>query len=463
MAGRFPGAPDTAAFWELLRNGRSGIREVPRSRWDVASRYSPEYAPGMSISKWGGYLDGIEDFDPAYFGIPEADAAHVDPLTRLFLETAETAIADAGYRGEELSGRAVGVFVGSGTSTYASRITVPGRATATGLNQNFIGAHLAHLHDLRGPNLVVDTACSSSLSSLHLARQALQLGECEMAVVGGADLLLDETPYLSLSAARALSPDGTCHVFDASANGFVPGEGVGAILVKPLAAALADGDRILAVIESTAMNNDGRTMGLTTPNPDAQQAVVREALRRAGADPASVSYVEAHGTGTMIGDPMELRALTSVFAQSTDERQFCGVGSVKSNVGHLLMAAGMAGLQKIVLSLQHRQLPPTLHCDRPNPRFAFETSPFRIQDRLEPWQPRHGVRRAGLSAFGFGGTNCHVVLREPVGPEETGRKAVRTPLPPPVFQRRRHWVERTGQDDPLRVTPRPLLELEELI
>ncbi|GHH93576.1 hypothetical protein GCM10017779_40330 [Streptomyces capillispiralis] len=463
MAGRFPGAADTAAFWELLRQGRSGIREVPRSRWDVASRYSPEYAPGMSISKWGGFLDGIEDFDTAYFGIPEADAAHVDPLIRLFLEAAETALADAGYRGEELNGRAVGVFVGSGTSTYASRIAVPGRATATGLNQNFIAAHLAHLHDLRGPNLVVDTACSSSLSGLHLARQSLQLGECEMAFVGGVDLLLDETPYLSLSAARALSPDGRCHVFDASANGFVPGEGAGAILVKPLPAALADGDRVLAVIESTAMNNDGRTMGLTTPNPDAQQAVVREALRRAGADPASVSYVEAHGTGTMIGDPMELRALTAVFARSTDERQFCGVGSVKSNVGHLLMAAGMAGLQKIVLSLGHRQLPPTLHCERPNPRFNFETSPLRIQDRLEPWHPRHGVRRAGLSAFGFGGTNCHVVLRGPVGPEETGHTPRRAPLPPPVFQRRRHWVERTAQDDPPRIAPRPLLELEELI
>ena len=269
------------AYWDLLAHGRSGIREVPRSRWDVASLYSPEYTPGMSVGKWGGYLDGIEDFDPEYFGIPEADAAHIDPLTRLVLETTESALADAGYRGEELAGRRIGVFVGSGSSGYASRVTVPGRATATGLNQNFIAAHLAHLHDLRGPNLVVDTACSSSLSSLHLARQALRLGECEMALVGGADLLLDETRFLSLSAARALSPDGTCHVFDAAANGFVPGEGVGVVLVKPLAAALADGDRVLAVIESTAMNNDGRTMGLTTPNPEAQQDVVREALRAA--------------------------------------------------------------------------------------------------------------------------------------------------------------------------------------
>lgn len=463
MAGRFPGAPDTHAYWDLLAHGRSGIREVPRGRWDVASLYSPEYAPGMSIGKWGGYLDGIEDFDPEYFGIPEADAAHIDPLTRLVLETTETALADAGYRGEELAGRRIGVYVGSGSSGYGARVTVPGRATATGLNQNFIAAHLAHLHDLRGPNLVVDTACSSSLSSLHLARQALRLGECEMALVGGADLLLDETRFLSLSAARALSPDGTCHVFDAAANGFVPGEGVGVVLVKPLAAALADGDRVLAVIESTAMNNDGRTMGLTTPNPDAQQDVVREALRTAGVSASSVSYVEAHGTGTMIGDPMELRALTAVFAESTDERGFCGVGSVKSNVGHLLMAAGMAGLQKIVLSLGHRQLPPTLHCERPNPRFAFETSPFRVQDRLEPWQPREEVRRAGLSAFGFGGTNCHVVLREPTDAELAANRVVRSPLAPPVFRRRRHWVERTSRHDSPYARPRPMFELEELI
>lgn len=463
MAGRFPGAPDTHAYWDLLAHGRSGIREVPRSRWDVASLYSPEYTPGMSVGKWGGYLDGIEDFDPEYFGIPEADAAHIDPLTRLVLETTESALADAGYRGEELAGRRIGVYVGSGSSGYASRVTVPGRATATGLNQNFIAAHLAHLHDLRGPNLVVDTACSSSLSSLHLARQALRLGECEMALVGGADLLLDETRFLSLSAARALSPDGTCHVFDAAANGFVPGEGVGVVLVKPLAAALADGDRVLAVIESTAMNNDGRTMGLTTPNPEAQQDVVREALRAAEVSASSVSYVEAHGTGTMIGDPMELRALTAVFAESTDERGFCAVGSVKSNVGHLLMAAGMAGLQKIVLSLGHRQLPPTLHCERPNPRFAFETSPFRVQDRLEPWQRREGVRRAGLSAFGFGGTNCHVVLREPTDTELSTTRSVRSPLAPPVFRRRRHWVERTSRLDPSYPRPRPMFELEELI
>ncbi|MET9974377.1 SDR family NAD(P)-dependent oxidoreductase [Streptomyces microflavus] len=464
MAGRFPGAATTADFWDLLRQGRSGVREVPRSRWDVATLYSPEHRDGRSVSKWGGFLDGIEDFDAGYFGIPEKDAAHVDPLTRLFLEVAEETFADAGYRSDELAGRRVGVFVGSGTSSYGSRITVPHRATATGLNQNFIGAHLAHFRDLRGPNMVVDTACSSSLTSLHLARQALQLGECEMALVGGADLILDETAYLSLSASRALSPDGACRVFDAGANGFVPGEGAGAVLVKPLDRALSDGDRILAVIEATAMNNDGRTMGLTTPNPEAQQAVVRDALAKAGADAASVSYVEAHGTGTMIGDPIELKALTGVFGEFTTERGFCGVGSVKSNVGHLLMAAGMASLHKVVLSLVHRTLPPTLHCERPNPRFAFDASPFRLQTELGEWHPRHGIRRAGISAFGFGGTNCHAVVRELTQGESSAHTVTRAPLPAPVFRRRRHWVERpTGTSPQPAPRPRPLLQLEELI
>ncbi|GAA4670335.1 hypothetical protein GCM10023347_25150 [Streptomyces chumphonensis] len=464
LAGRFPGAPTTEHFWDLLRHGRSGVREVPRSRWDIATLYAPEYREGRSISKWGGFLDGIEDFDPGYFGIPEADAAHMDPLTRLFLETAEELFADAGYRPEEIAGRRVGVFVGSGTSTYGSRIAVPGRATATGTNQNFIGAHLAHFRDLRGPNLVVDTACSSSLTSLCLAHQALRTGECEMAVVGGADLILDETPYLSLSAARALAPDGTCRVFDASASGFVPGEGVGAVLVRPLDAALRDGDRVLAVIEGTAMNNDGRTMGLTTPNPDAQREVIRSALHRAGASAGSVSYVEAHGTGTMIGDPIELRALTEVFREDTADTGFCGVGSVKSNVGHLLMAAGMAGLHKVILSLVHEALPPTLHCERPNPRFSFDASPFRPQTELAPWHPRHGVRRAGISAFGFGGTNCHVVLRGVTDAERAGREIRRAPLPAPVFRRARHWLQRPPAAPPAPTPgPRPLLQLEEWI
>ncbi|MEV8129124.1 SDR family NAD(P)-dependent oxidoreductase [Streptomyces sp. NPDC085944] len=445
MAGRFPGAPTTEAYWELLCSGRDAITEVPAARWDTSQLYEAQTTPGRSTSKWGGFIDGIEEFDPGFFGIADVDAAHVDPVIRLVLECAEETLRDAGYERSELSGRRVGVFAGAGASTYGARIPVPQRATVTGLNPNFIGAHIAHVYNFSGPNLVVDTACSSSLTALYLARQALALGECEMALVAGADLLLDEVPYLRLSAAEALSPHGRCRVFDQDADGLVPGEGAGAVLLKPLDAAVADGDRIHAVLESVAMNNDGRTMGLTTPNPAAQERLVLDALRAAGADPASISYVEAHGTGTMIGDPMELRALTKAFRSGTDESGFCAIGSAKSVVGHLLMASGMAGLHKVVLALRHRQLPPTLHCRTPNPRFAFDTSPFYPISEPRAWEPRAGVRRAGLSSFGFGGTNCHAILREPLADER--RPATRSPLPSAPYRRTRHWV------DPVPVTP----------
>ncbi|MFJ8148773.1 SDR family NAD(P)-dependent oxidoreductase [Streptomyces sp. NPDC096048] len=454
MASRFPGAPTTEAFWELLRTGHDAVREVPATRWSGSRLYTPTITPGRSSSKWGGFIDDIEAYDPAYFGIPDADAAHVDPVIRLVLECAEQTIRDAGYERHELSGRRVGVFAGAGTTNYGLRIPEPGRATVTGLNPNFIGARIAHVHDFGGPNMVVDTACSSSLTALWLARQALLLGECEVALVAGADLLLDHVPYLKLSAAEALSPTGRCRVFDKDADGFVPGEGAGAVLLKPLAAALADGDRIHAVLESVAMNNDGRTMGLTTPNPAAQERVVRDALRMAGAVPDSVSYVEAHGTGTMIGDPMELRALTRAFRSDTDASGFCAIGSVKSNIGHLLMASGMAGLHKVVLALRHRQLPPTLHCREPNPRFAFDTSPFYPNVELRDWTPRSGLRRAGLSSFGFGGTNCHAILREPYADERGA--AVRAPLPPAEFHRVRHWIDvepATGTTSVLAAAP----------
>jgi acyl transferase domain-containing protein len=446
LASRFPGAPDTGAYWSLLREGRCAVREVPPSRWDVDRLYAARPAAGRSTSRWGGYLDGIEDFDPGFFGIAPADAAHVDPLIRLFLEGVETAIRDAGYGSAELARDRVGVFVGAGTSNYGSRISEPTRNTVTGLNQNFIAAQAAQVYDLRGPNLTVDSACSSSLTGLHLARQALQLGDCDLAVVGGADLLLDEVPYLKLSASGALSPDGICHAFDAKANGIVLGEGVGVLLLKPLDRALADGDRIDAVIEATAVNNDGRTMGLTTPNPAAQEQVVRAALEAAGLRADQISYVEAHGTATMVGDPMELQALTRAYRRDTDERGYCAVGSVKSNLGHLLMASGMASLHKVVLSLVHRVIPATLHCDEPNPRFAFDSSPFFPAVTAQPWRPRQGARRAGVSAFGFGGTNCHVIVRDLLDVERDRYRPRREPLDPPRFCRARYWIDRPAPD-----------------
>ncbi|MER5213936.1 SDR family NAD(P)-dependent oxidoreductase [Streptomyces sp. NPDC002838] len=465
MAGRFPGAPDTDAFWKLLAEGRSAIREVPASRWNVAELYAPEKQPGRSVSRWGGFLDGIEDFDPEAFGIAAEDAAHVDPLIRLVMESAEQAFRDAGYERSELAGTRTGVFAAAQTGAYAPRISTPHRNTVTGLNQNFAAAQLAQIYDLRGPHLVIDTACSSSLAALALAEQSLRLGECDMALVAAADLLLDEMPYLKLSASGALSPDGECRVFDSRANGLVLGEGAGALLIKPLDTALADGDRVYAVVEAVAMNNDGRTMGLTTPNPDAQEEVVRRAQQLAGVDPTAIGLIEAHGTGTMIGDPMELRALTRAFGDAGGRAGHCAVGSVKSNIGHALMAAGMAGLHKLVLALRNRRIPPTLHCETPNPRFNFAQSPFYPNTELRDFAPIDGVRRAGISAFGFGGVNCHAVLREPTAAELADRPAERTSLPPAVFRRTRHWVERDARSAPpttvtpslLPVSPAPLV------
>jgi acyl transferase domain-containing protein/aryl carrier-like protein len=442
----FPGAPDLQKFWDDLHAGRHAIRDVPPDRWDVARFYAPVHARGRTISRWGGFLEGIDRFDPAYFGIGEAEAVDFDPLVRQFLEVGAEAVAHAGYEPAELAGGRVGVYAGARVANFSDLVTLPDKHSIVGLGQNFIAAHLAQHFDLRGPNLVIDSACSSSLVAVHQACRALQAGDIDLAFAGGVDLLLDEQPYLILSESRALSPDGRCFTFDRRANGFVPGEGCGVVLLKRLADALADGDRVLAVIEGSAVNNDGRTMGITTPNPDAQAAVVRDAQRDADAAPDSVTLIEAHGTGTMIGDPIELRALTDVFRAATDAVGFCGVGSVKTNLGHLASAAGIAGLIKIVLCLQHRWQAPTLHCTQPNPRFDFAASPFTVLTAGRPWTPRHGLRRAGVSAFGFGGTNAHVVLRE--APEHTPRRSER---PPPAFRRRRLWPA------PAR---RPLLKLE---
>jgi acyl transferase domain-containing protein len=455
MACRFPGAPDKERFWDNLARGECAIREVPRERWDPALFYSPEPGPGRTNSKWGGFVDGIDLFDPAYFRINESLALQMDPLQRLMLETSLLATLDAGYTRDELSNRRVGVYVGTRVGNYMSRIEQPEKGTIVGVGQNFIGARISDYFNWRGNNVVIDSACSSSLVSVHLACQALREREIDAAVAGGVDVMLDELTYLTLSAAGALSPDGRCYTFDERANGFVPGEGVGALMLKRLDDALRDGDRVYAVIRGSAVNNDGRTMGITTPNMEAQVEVIEAALAKSGLSAADVSYVEAHGTGTMIGDPIELKALATVFRRATEARGFCAVGSVKTNLGHLLSAAGIAGLVKTALSLDRKQLPPTLHCDRPNPRFAFDQSPFFVNRELRPWTLSHGqLRRAGISAFGFGGTNCHMVLEEHVALDEPRR----TPLPPPAFNKRSFLLPARRRNDagvPLAATPAP--------
>ncbi|MFF8401506.1 beta-ketoacyl synthase N-terminal-like domain-containing protein [Streptomyces sp. NPDC015684] len=440
MAGRFPGAPDVRTYWRNLLQGDCAVTEVPPGRWDTGALYSPDYAPGRSTGKWGGFLDGLERFDPEPFRLTDDEATVLDPGIRLFLEATRDCLADAGYRGEELRGRDVGVFVGGRISTYPRR--APLRPDVLQSDQNFLAAQVAHRFDFRGPNLVVDSACSSSLVSVQLACRSVLSGESELALAGGVEILLDERPYLEFSAARVLSPTGRCRPFDEQADGIVPGEACGAVLLKPLGAALRDGDPVHAVIEAVAVNNDGHTMGTTTPNPAAQTAVVRKALAAAGRRADEIGLVEAHGTATRIGDPMELKALTDAFAGAEEPYGRCAIGSVKANVGHLLSAAGVAGLIKVALSLEHGLVPPTLFCDTPNPRFDFAHSPFRPVTAVEEWAVPPERRVAGISSFGLGGTNAHLVASALDPRDRPAGVPVRRPLPAPEYRRRRLWLER---------------------
>jgi acyl transferase domain-containing protein/acyl carrier protein len=410
IACRFPGAVDKETFWRNLAGGLDSVSTVPASRWDAQAFYARRHEPGKTVSQWGGFIDDVERVNPSLFGLGPEEAADLDPLIRLFTETSLAAVLDSPYDHASLKGRRVGVFAGARAGRYAERIVSPTKHSVVGVGQNFIAAFVSHVLDLRGPSLVLDSACSSSLAAVHLACLSLQSGDSEMAIAGGVDLLLDEKSYLFLSAAHALSPDGRCRTFDEKANGFVPGEGVGCVLLKPLGQAMADGDHVYAVIDGSAINNDGRTLGVTTPGVEGQVDVIERAWQKAGAPLRSVSYVEAHGTGTMIGDPIELRALARAFA--ADPPAHCAIGSVKTNVGHLLSAAGIASFIKVALALHHRTLPPTLHCEQVNPRFEFERTPFRPVVEARPWEVQAGVRRAGISAFGFGKTNVHVVVSE---------------------------------------------------
>lgn len=458
MACHFPGAPDTFAFWQNLQNGTDSVREVPAGRWQNPDIYSPLLAPGRSVSRWGGFIDNLEMVDPKLFGMSDKEAADVDPLLRLFADCSLACAQDAPGGRAALKGKRVGVFVGARVGHYAQRIPQPGKHSVSGIGQNFIAAHVSHLLDLHGPSMVLDTACSSSLAAIHLACQSIASGDAEMALAGGVDVLLDEQTYLFLSASHALSPDGKCRTFDASANGFVPGEGAGCVLLKPLAQALADGDPVYAVISGSAMNNDGHTLGITTPAVAGQVDVIQRALHNAHLSSRDISYVEAHGTGTLIGDPIELQALARAFQAAPPNA--CGVGSVKTNIGHLLSAAGVASFIKVALSLHHQVLPPTLHCEQINPRFDFTHTPFYPVKSREPWQAI-GQLHAGISAFGFGKTNVHVVLSQA---PPAAQKPNLAPLAPLAHQAHKVHAWHAVQSAPLRPSaPRPLLALREIV
>ncbi|HEX6042106.1 type I polyketide synthase, partial [Longimicrobium sp.] len=425
---RFPGADGPEAFWRLLWEGTDAVTEVPADRWDVDALYDPDPAvPGRMTTRWGGFLDGVDRFDAAFFGIAPREAARMDPQQRLLLEVAWEALEDAGLDPDRLAGSPTGVFVGISTSDYGQRqFTDPALSDAyagTGGSLSIAANRLSYVLDLRGPSLAVDTACSSSLVALHLAVRSLRAGECATAIVGGANLLLSPEITVNFSKAGFMSPDGRCRAFSAGANGYVRGEGAGAVVLKPLARARADGDPVYAVVRGTAVNQDGRSNGLTAPSGAAQEAVLRAACAAAGVRPAEVDYVEAHGTGTPLGDPIEARALGAVVGAGRAEGCPCRIGSVKTNLGHLEAAAGIAGVIKVALSLRHRRLAPSLHFDEPSPAIPFAALGLSVQRGRDGWPAEPGRGAAGVSSFGFGGTNAHAVLAEAplADPADAGR------------------------------------------
>ncbi|MCX6968771.1 MAG: SDR family NAD(P)-dependent oxidoreductase [Verrucomicrobia bacterium] len=413
---RFPGGahgPD--AFWKLLRNGTDAITEVPADRWNIPAYYDREPGlPGRTNSCWGGFIDGIDQFDPAFFGISPREAAFMDPQQRVLLETAWESIEDAGLVADPVAGSETGVFVGISTHDYSQIQTSLGDKTTidthstTGTVLSIAANRISYLFNFHGPSFVVDTACSSSLVAVHLACQSLRHGECATALAGGVNAILVPDTYVGFSKMSMLSPDGRCKAFDARGNGFVRGEGAGVIVLKPLSAARAGGDRIYAVIRGSAVNQDGRTSSLTVPGFEAQQRLIREACSNAKVDPVEIDYIEAHGTGTAVGDPIETSAIGAVLGENP-ARRACAIGSVKTNIGHLEAGSGIAGIIKTALVLHHGEVPPNLHFEKPNPDIDFAKWKIRVPVAAEKLPRTDAV--AAINSFGFGGTNAHVILQ----------------------------------------------------
>jgi acyl transferase domain-containing protein/SAM-dependent methyltransferase len=422
LAIRAPGGVhDAASFAEVLWNGRDAISPIPAERWSLAEWYdeNPD-TPAKMITRYGGFIGDVDRFDAEFFGISPREAASMDPQQRLLLELSWHALEDAGCAPASLAGSATGVYFGIANGDYGRALFAhpelidayfsPGNAYSVA------SGRIAYLLGLHGPAISIDTACSASLVALHLACQGLRHGDCERALVGGVNLILTPELNINFSKAGMMAPDGRCKAFDASADGYVRGEGGAVVVLRRLRDALTDGDRILAVVRGSAINQDGRSNGLTAPNGPAQEAVLRDALSAAGVTPAQVSYVETHGTGTSLGDPIEVNALGAVFGEGHDASRPLAIGSVKTNVGHLEAAAGIVSVVKTVLALERREIPPHLHFRIPNPYIDWASLPVTVPTRTTAWAPIEGRRIAGVSSFGFSGTNAHVVLEEAPAP-----------------------------------------------
>ncbi|NEP49203.1 MAG: SDR family NAD(P)-dependent oxidoreductase [Moorea sp. SIO3C2] len=419
MSGRFPGGASTPeAFWDLLQNGVDAITEVPKERWHIDDHYDPDpKVPGKIYTRYGGFIDNIQEFDANFFGISPKETIHLDPQQRLLLEVSWEALERSGTNPRQLQGSKTGVFIGIGANDYTQRILSQGREQidaymATGNANSTASGRISYILGFLGPNLAVDTACSSSLVSIHLACSSLRNQECNLALAGGVHLLMSPELSISFSKARMLSFDGRCKTFDISADGFVRGEGCGIVVLKRLSDAVADKDNIMALIRGSAINQDGDTSGLTVPNGLSQELVIRQALENGEVDPASVSYIEAHGTGTSLGDPIEVGAIGTVFRKTHSQEQPLIIGSVKTNIGHLEGAAGIVGLMKVVLQLQNHKIAPSLHFNQPNPYINWSELPVQVATKLTSWETNGKSRIAGVSSFGFSGTNAHIVLEE---------------------------------------------------
>lgn len=416
MGCRFPGAQNVNEFWKLLVDGVDAISEVTKDRWDIDALYDPDPgAPGKVVTKSGGFIKDVDKFDASFFGISPREANRMDPQQRLAMEVSWETLEDAGYAPSKLGGSDTGIFVGVSNNDYSNLLNgdIKNIDTYTGTGNAFsiVANRLSYFYDFRGPSLSVDTACSSSLVAIHQAVKSLRSGETNMALAGGVNLVLSPEITITFSHARLMSPDGRCKTFDAGANGYSRGEGCGFVALKRLSDAERDGDRIYAVIRGSAVNQDGRSNGITAPNGLAQQDVIRRALRDANVEAGDINYIEAHGTGTILGDPIEVKAIAAVM-QDRSKEDPCLLGSVKTNIGHLESAAGIAGVIKTALALNHKYIPKHLHFKHINPHILIEDMPIEITSEARDWANGEKTRRAGVSSFGFGGTNSHIILEE---------------------------------------------------
>ncbi len=417
MACRFPGGANTPEeYWQLLRDGVSAIAQIPPERWAIDAYYDPDpEIPGKMYTRYGGFIDQVDQFDPQFFGISPREAIDMDPQQRLLLEVSYTALERAGQSPHELKGSRTGVFVGISFDDYAKFSLNSGDLTridaysSLGNTRSIAVGRLSYVLGLQGPTMQLDTTCSSSLLAVHLACQSLRSGESNLALAGGVSLMLSPEPMIGFCKLKALAADGRCKTFDAKADGYVRGEGCGIVVLKRLSDALASGDRILALIRGSAVNHDGQSNGLTAPNGAAQEAVIRQAIANAQVKATQIQYVETHGTGTALGDPIEVLALGKVFTEGRAKNNPLRIGSVKTNVGHLEAAAGVASLIKVVLAMQHEHIPPQLHFQEPNPYIPWEKLPIAVPNQLTFWDAT-GERIAGISSFGMSGTNVHMIL-----------------------------------------------------